>query len=82
MVRNARYATLAELAGANATDARAAAAGLPPIDSLSLWTLLSDPTAPGAASPRTEVPLSTPSLRWGNAITAPDGQRASEWSYK
>ncbi len=75
------YATLTELAGVNASDARAAAAGLPPVDSLSMWRLLADPASPGAASPRTEIPLSTPSLRWGNAITAPDGPRATEWSY-
>jgi len=35
------YATLCEVAGLNATDNRAAEAGLPPIDSVSQWPLLS-----------------------------------------
>jgi arylsulfatase B len=49
-----RYATFCALAGVDPTDTRAAAAGLPPIDSLNLWPLLSgaNPT-----SPRTEVIL-------------------------
>jgi arylsulfatase B len=48
------YATFCGLAGADPADARAAAAGLPPIDSLDVWPLLS-----GAASvsPREEVVL-------------------------
>lgn len=46
------YATFAALAGADPTDHRAAAAGLPAIDSLNLWPYLSgaEPT-----SPRTEI---------------------------
>lgn len=49
-----RYATFCALAGVDPTDTRAAAAGLPPIDSLNLWPLISgaNPT-----SPRSEVVL-------------------------
>lgn len=46
------YATFAALAGVDPTDHRAAAAGLPPIDSLDLWPYLSGATE---ASPRTEI---------------------------
>ena len=48
------YPTLCELAGVDAADARAAAAGLPPIDGVSLWPLLS---GANGTSPRTEVVL-------------------------
>eukprot|EP00662_Eupelagonemidae_sp_cell21_P020489 gene20490-13827_t len=46
------YSTFASLAGVDPTDHKAAAAGLPAIDSLDLWPYLS-----GAAgeSPRTEI---------------------------
>lgn len=48
------YPTLCALVGADPTDARGAAAGLPPVDGLNMWPLLS-----GAAptSPRTQVVL-------------------------
>lgn len=72
------YATLAEIAGVDSTDSRAAEMGLPPIDSLSMWSLISQINI---TSPRTEVPLATPSLKWGNPRTAPNGPRAKEWSY-
>ena len=72
------YATLAELAGQPAFDTRAAAAGLPPVDSISMARFIRNPDA---TSNRTEIPLATPSLKWGNLATAPDGPRASEWSY-
>ena len=42
------------LAGVNATDAVAAASGLPPIDSVDLWPLLS---GANASSPRWEIPV-------------------------
>jgi len=45
-------ATFCHLAGCNTSDARAAAAGLPPIDSLNMWPLLS---GTNMTSPRTEV---------------------------
>jgi hypothetical protein len=34
-----------------------------------------------SGSPRVEIPLATPSLKWGNQITAPNGSRANQWSY-
>jgi arylsulfatase I/J len=46
------YATFCALAGVDKTDARAAAAGLPPVDGLDLWPYLSGKVK---ASPRTEV---------------------------
>ena len=48
------YATLAEIAGAPATDPRAAAAGLPPPDSVSVWGYV---TRNGTRSPRSELVL-------------------------
>ena len=50
------YTTFCALAGVNATDEAAAAAGLPPVDGLDISALL---TTPGATSPRTEVVLGT-----------------------
>jgi arylsulfatase I/J len=46
------YATYCALAGVDPADARAAAAGLPPVDGLNLWPLLS---GANASAPRTEV---------------------------
>ena len=48
------YGTFLGLAGVDPTDARAAAAGLPPVDSQNLWPVLSGATAVG---PRTEIAL-------------------------
>ena len=50
------YATFAGLAGVDPTDAAAAAAGLPPIDSINLWPWLSGASP---TSPRTEVPIAS-----------------------
>ncbi len=49
------YSTFCALAGVDPTDTQAAAAGLPPIDSLNLWPWLSGSVS---ESPRTEIPLS------------------------
>ena len=56
-----RYATLAEMANVNITgeDAIAKAAGLKPLDSISVWTMLS---TPAAGSGRRELQLSTQAL--------------------
>lgn len=54
-----RYSTFALLAGADPTDHRAAQYGLPPIDSLNVWPLIS---GQNATSPRTQVLVS------GNAL--------------
>ena len=53
------WATVLRLAGVDPADARAAAAGLPPIDSLDLWPLLS---GANATSPRAEVPVDPSTL--------------------
>ena len=52
-------ATLCGLAGVDPTDAKAAAAHLPPIDSLDLWPLL---TGANVTSPRVEVPVAPSTL--------------------
>ena len=48
------YGTLCSLAGIDAFDDRAAAAGLPPVDSLNVWPYL---TGTSARSPRSTVPV-------------------------
>ena len=55
------------------TDERAAAAGLPPIDSLNMWPLLS---GTNLTSPRTEVVLGMPSIASGNSIGGSTGVQA------
>jgi arylsulfatase I/J len=62
------YATFCALAGVDPEDARAAAAGLPPIDSLDLWPLLS---GQNATSPRQEVVLGQPLVSGDNSIGDP-----------
>jgi len=56
------YATLAGLAGVSPTDERAAAAGLPPVDSHDLWPLLA---GFNATSPRQELAIGTDGLTIG-----------------
>jgi arylsulfatase I/J len=51
------YATFCALAGVDAHDERAQAAGLPPIDSVDLWPLIS---GDNTTSPRTVIPLGSP----------------------
>eukprot|EP00054_Salpingoeca_dolichothecata_P026650 m.191866 g.191866 ORF g.191866 m.191866 type:complete len:326 (-) comp25724_c0_seq10:103-1080(-) len=51
------YATVCFLAGVDPTDQKAKAAGLPPIDSLNMWPLVS---GQNMTSPRTIIPLGTP----------------------
>jgi len=52
------YATFCGLAGVDPTDARAAAAGLPPIDSLDIWPLIS---GANATSPHATLVIGSPS---------------------
>lgn len=59
------YTTIAKLAGADPVDERAAAAGLPPVEGVDLWPLLS---GVNATSPRTEVWLGHDSPRNGPAV--------------
>ncbi|GAB5355832.1 hypothetical protein AAMO2058_000238900 [Amorphochlora amoebiformis] len=54
------YATFSELAGVDPMDARAAAAGLPPIDSLSMVDVL---MGRNYTSPREEIPIGTAHCR-------------------
>ncbi|XP_065191775.1 arylsulfatase B-like [Sycon ciliatum] len=49
------YATFCSLAGVDKTDQRAKEAGLPPVDGLDMWPMLS---GQNTTSPRTEIPLS------------------------
>jgi arylsulfatase B len=58
------YSTFCNLAGAPVEDTRAAAAGLPPVDSLDLWPLLS---GANATSPRSEVVLGMPTISSSNS---------------
>ncbi len=62
------YSTFCGLAGAPVEDTRAAAAGLPPVDSLDLWPLLS---GANATSPRTEVVLGMPTISSALSIGDP-----------
>ena len=59
------YATFCALAGVDPTDERAAAAGLPPVDSFDLWPLLS---GANSTSPRAELALGSAGLLspWGD----------------
>ena len=72
------YATFCRLAGVDPTDKRAAAAGLPPIDSLDMAELL---FGLNATSPRTEVPIGSSDANdhTGNAIVAGLIDAASGW---
>jgi arylsulfatase A-like enzyme len=62
------YPTICGLAGAPVADARAAAAGLPPVDGVDLWPLLS---GLNATSPRTEVVLGMPTISSALSIGDP-----------
>lgn len=53
------YATLCALAGVDPADSVAAANGLPPIDSLNMWPLITGNTS---SSPRVEYPISPSSF--------------------
>ena len=57
------YATFSNLAGVDPTDEAAALAGLPPIDSLDMWPLISGQVS---TSPRTDVPISFNTLISGD----------------
>ena len=52
------YTTFCALAGVDPTDARAAAAGLPPVDGVNLWPYIS---GANSTSARTEVPIGSES---------------------
>jgi len=86
--------TFAYLAGADPTDHAAAAAGLPPVDSINLWPYLSGETA---TSPRKRIPIGSTTCEggftegcinqwgWGNVKTIVQGlieDRGSEGIWK
>ena len=62
------YATYCALAGVEPADARAAAAGLPPVDGLNLWPLLS---GANASAPRAEVWLGSGGAGDSDSSAAP-----------
>lgn len=61
------YATFAGLAGVDPTDHRAQAAGLPPIDSVDIWPLLSGKTD---ISPRKQIVIGSNVGGWSNGRTS------------
>ena len=65
------YATFCALAGVDKTDTRAAAAGLPPVDSVDLWPMLS---GANTTSPHAEIVLGMPTIASGNSY---GGERPS-----
>lgn len=71
------YGTFCALAGADPTDHRAAAAGLPPVDSYNLWPLLS---GSNSTSPRAELALGSAGLYapWDGGATV-QGLIAPPW---
>ena len=71
-------ATFCALAGVDPTDHRAAAAGLPPIDSLNMWPLIS---GANLTSPRTEIVAGSDSSEcaFGNGTTVQALVRADGW---
>jgi len=59
------YATFCRLAGVEAHDHRAATAGLPPVDSIDQWQVISG-EAPSLSGNRTEIHISEMTLIQGN----------------
>ena len=72
------FATLCGLAGVDPADEPARAAGLPPIDSLNMWPLIS---GANSTSPRTEVVAGSDSseCNFGNGTTVQALVRADGW---
>ena len=72
------YSTFCALAGVDPTDHRAAAAGLPPIDSLNMWPLIS---GANSTSPRTEIVAGSDSseCNFGNGTTVQALVRSDGW---
>lgn len=70
------YATFSGLAGVDPEDPKAKAAGLPPIDSLDMWPLLS---GQNATSPRTEYFINSEALISGKWKLLTGTQKGSGW---
>eukprot|EP00908_Phaeocystis_cordata_P014192 Transcript_25292.p1 GENE.Transcript_25292~~Transcript_25292.p1 ORF type:complete len:465 (+),score=160.57 Transcript_25292:147-1541(+) len=71
------YVTFAGLAGVDATDERAARAGLPPVDGLDLWPMLSGQVQ---SSPRTVLPISQRTLTVGDWKVLTGEQKYNTWA--
>jgi arylsulfatase A-like enzyme len=71
------YGTYCGLAGVDPTDALAAAAGLPPVDSLDVWPLIS---GANLTSPRNELPVSPQTLIQGTWKLITEQQIEATWS--
>jgi len=69
--------TFCALAGVDPADAVAAAAGLPPVDSVNVWPLLS---GANATSPRTEFPVAPGALVSGNYKLLLGNQIEATWA--
>uniref|UniRef100_A0A7S2TR55 Sulfatase N-terminal domain-containing protein n=1 Tax=Lotharella oceanica TaxID=641309 RepID=A0A7S2TR55_9EUKA len=71
------YTTFCGLAGVDPTDERAAAAGLPPVDGLDMWPLLSGDVTD---SPRTEFLVSATALIQGKWKVMVGKQEGAGWA--
>lgn len=71
------YATFAGIASANATDVRAAASGLPAVDGLDQWPILS---GMARSAPRTELHLSDQAFIQGKYKLVTGSQVMSGWT--
>jgi len=71
------YGTYCKLAGVDPTDSLAAAAGLPPVDSLDVWPLIS---GANLTSPRVELPVSPQTIIQGNWKLITEQQIEATWS--
>jgi arylsulfatase B len=71
------WVTLVTLAGLPADDEKAARAGLPPVDGLDMWPMLS---GRNLTSPRTELPLSADTLVVGEWKLITGQQKYNTWS--
>ena len=71
------YATFSGLAGVDPTDEMAASAGLPAIDSLDMWPLIS---GQNSVSPRTDIPISFNTLISGDYKILTGRVRQAGWT--
>jgi len=70
------YGTLTALAGVDKNDELAAESGLPPVDGIDMWPLLSGQVS---ASPRNELPLDTSAIIYGRWKLLLGDQRNAAW---
>lgn len=72
-----RYATFCALARVDVTDEKAAAAGLPPVDGMNVWPLIS---GQNSTSPRVDLPLSKQTLISGRYKIVTGKSQYSVWT--